>query len=90
MNLHNNQFCFPLIFNSLKISTITIGARTNPIVSNIFSTGKTGMLNIVLNAGTASIIIINKAEIPIAPNNVLFPPIPVLNIDFSLFLILNT
>ena len=30
------------------------------------------------------------AAIAIAPNNQLFPPIPVLNIDFLLFLILNT
>ena len=91
MNLHKVQvYLSPFILNSLNISTIITGAITSSIVSTIFCTGNIGMLNIVLNAGIANITIISKLDIPIAPNNCLFPPIPVLKIDSLLFLILNT
>lgn len=65
------------ILNNLNISTITIGANTKPTVSIIFDVGNTGILNTCLNSGINNIINTNAAAIAIAPNNQLFPPIPV-------------
>lgn len=78
------------IFSNLNISTITIGENTKAIISNIFPIGNIGILNICLNDGTTKITSIKIADAPTAINNFEFPNIPVLNIDFLLFLILNT
>lgn len=78
------------IFNNLNISTITNGANTKTITSITFPIGSIGILNICLNAGINSIINISNADTAIASNNFLLLVIPVLNIDFLLFLILNT
>ena len=98
---HKNKICeLDLIFytssidafilNNLNISTITSGANTNPIISSTLFIGKTGILNMCLNAGINSIINISIAEIVIAPSNTLLLNGCVFNIDFLLFLILNT
>ena len=79
----------PLILNNLNISTITIGANTKQTSSTIFSVGKTGMLNISLNPGIHKITNTRSADITTAPINFILLNIPVLNIDFLLFLTLN-
>ena len=78
------------IFNNLNISTITSGAKQSATNSKMFSVGKTGNLNISLNCGINNTISINPADAKIA--NISFPLLKgfVLNIDFLLFLILNT
>ena len=79
-----------LILNNLNNSTIASGASTNNIVSIIFPRGNTGILNICLSDGINNITNINAADTAIASINLLLLNIPVLNIDFLLFLILNT
>ena len=79
-----------LIFNNLKISTITIGAKINPINSKIFSVGNNGILNTVLNAGTAKIINIKAADASTAQISLLLLNTFVLNKDLLLSLTLNT
>lgn len=78
------------IFSNLNISTIANGANTKTITSITFPIGSIGILNICLSAGINSIINISSRDAPIASNNFLLLVIPVLNIDFLLFLILNT
>ena len=78
------------ILNNLNISTIKIGAKHKPTNSKIFSFGKIGILNAVLNPGINNTISINAADNKIAPINFALSNIPVLNIDFLLFLTLNT
>ena len=78
------------IFNNLNISTINIGANIKQINSSIFSVGSTGILNIVLKAGTANITIIKAADANIANNSLLLLNTFVLNIDYLLSLTLNT
>ena len=56
----------------------------------MFIAGNTGILNIFLNAGTNNTISISPADTAVASISLLLLNIPVLNIDFLLFLILNT
>ena len=78
------------ILSNLNISTTTIGINTSITVSKMFIAGNTGILNIFLNAGTNNTISISPADTAVASISLLLLNIPVLNIDFLLFLILNT
>ena len=74
------------ILNNFNNSTINTGANTNPTTSNTCSVGNNTKLNISLNAGTNNIINIKAADPSEASINLLLLNIPVLNIDFLLFM----
>ena len=78
------------MFNLISFinSTITTGERINAIVSRILVLGSAIIPNRSLSGGINITANINKLETKIAKNSHLFPPIPVLNIDFEFLIYL--
>ena len=74
----------------MNTSTITIGANTKHTVSIMFSVGNGTILNISLSCGINKTTNINAAETTIASIKIQLLNIPLVNIDFLLFLTLNT